>query len=165
MGAIDRWLISGVIRGSIFSPMGSYFRSPMITKTLTPLVFFFLLFSSVSAESSTGADELELLRQEIQEQENLLRELKEKLRRLEWENVESYEVSISADGLRAEGEAVNPEELGEILESLPDDTKVMIRVESSIQYEKVLPVVQACASAGLNDVVFATYEAEDTDSQ
>ncbi|WP_269527273.1 ExbD/TolR family protein [Coraliomargarita parva] len=112
---------------------------------------------SVSGETEEATDATEILRQEIKDQEIALQEQKKKLAAMEQKN--TLEVSITSEGLSTEGEKITLENLEKVLKKLPEDSKVLIRAESTVPMEKVISVMDTCKKAGVKNISMATIKA------
>jgi biopolymer transport protein ExbD len=113
---------------------------------------------SLFADSPQMPDEAALLRQDIEKQERILQEAKEKLAAIDDKNV--FEVSITSEGLKAGGKPISIKELEEALTELSDDAKILIRAEPTVSYKEVVSVMELCTKAGLKNVALATTKAE-----
>lgn len=68
----------------------------------------------------------------------------------------TFELSITSNGLKVGGETISRRELETTLADLADNTAILIRAESTTLHKEVVSVMELCSKAGLNNVTLAT---------
>ena len=125
-----------------------------------------LLVSLPILASEEGAsEEIQLLRKEIQQTELVLATLKDRLKTLEETHRESFQISLTTEGILLDGKVTTQEQLKDALENVPKDTPIVIGVDPKVTHQQLVSMMEFCEQAGFNHVAVSTLVAdENTDT-
>lgn len=116
-----------------------------------------LLVSLPILASEEGAsEEIQLLRKEIQQTELVLATLKDRLKTLEETHRESFQISLTTEGILLDGKVSTQEQLKEALEDVPKETAIVLRVDPKVTHQQLISLMEFCEQAGFNHVAVST---------
>lgn len=124
-------------------------------------ILLFTLISAAAAPSTLEDREIQILREEIQRQEIILKALKEKRSRLEEKKVtNTIKVEIDENGFRFEGQELIEKDLEKKIAAIPLDGAVTILADERIPLRQVTYVMDLLNDHGISDVSFAVSKSE-----
>mgnify|MGYP003108644939 CR=1 FL=1 len=117
-----------------------------------------LSLNAISYAEESTLSEADQLREEIAQQKEVLRDLKEQLAAIE-NKQKPNTIAVGTDGsLHYLGKPIQSEELTEKLSDLPDNAKVVIRSNSQTPHQYIVSTMKICAEAGITDLTFQTFQ-------
>jgi len=127
-------------------------------KIIYSIILCILYSVPVSQADETKQKKIQILKDKITKQEQVLQALKNELVTLEKAEQDVLSITINLQGLLIDKKPSTTEGLVDRLKHLPKDINIKIISDASIEYKKVVSLIDTISKEGFYNISFSTFD-------